>query len=123
MVAWAQHACAVDARAKIVLLAEQGLKNNQIAETLSIDWRTVGTWRKRYAEHGLKGIEKDAPRPGRKALKRDAIVTKILKRTTNPPKEATHWSTRTLAKELGTNHMMVHRVWRIHELKPHLARL
>lgn len=109
-------------RAKIVLLAEQGLKNNQIAETLSIDWRTVGTWRKRYAEHGLKGIEKDAPRPGRKALKRDAIVTKILKRTTNPPKEATHWSTRTLAKELGTNHMMVHRVWRIHELKPHLAR-
>ena len=108
-------------RAKIVLLAEQGLQNNKIAEAVRIDWRTVGIWRKRYAEYGLKGIEKDAPRPGRKALQRDAVVAKILKRTTNPPKEATHWSTRTLARELGINHMMVHRVWRIHELKPHLV--
>jgi transposase len=108
-------------RARIVLLAEQGLQNNKIAEAVGIDWRTVGTWRKRYAEYGLKGIERDAPRPGRKAWQRDAVIAKILKRTTNPPKEATHWSTRTLAKELGINHMMVHRVWRIHELKPHLV--
>ena len=108
-------------RAKIVLLAEQGLKNNKIAEAVGIDWRTVGTWRKRYAKYGVKGIEKDAPRPGRKALQRDSVVAKILKRTTNPPKTATQWSTRTLARELGINHMMVHRVWRIHELKPHLV--
>ena len=108
-------------RAKIVLLAEKDMENIEIAEAVGIDRRTVGMWRDRYAKDGLKGIIKDAPRPGRRAWQREAIAAEILKRTTKPPKEATHWSTRTLAKELGINHMMVHRVWRIHELKPHLV--
>ena len=108
-------------RAKIVLLAEQGLENIEIAELVGVDTRTVSTWRQRYASKGLEGIEKEEPRPGRRSPQREATTVRILERTTKPPREATHWSTRTLARELGTSHMMVHRVWCIHKLKPHLT--
>jgi len=109
-------------RAKIVLLAEQGLQNHAIAQAVGVDRRTVSLWRARYAREGLRGIEKDGARSGRKAHKRDALVQQILRHTTKPPATATHWSTRTLGQQLGVSHMMVHRVWQAHELKPHLVR-
>ena len=110
-------------RAKIVLLAAEGKMNKEIAVELATDQQTVARWRRRFAAHGLAGIEKDAPRGGRKPTKRDRVARLIVEKTTQEhPPNATHWSTRTLAKALGISHMMVYRVWQANALKPHLTR-
>jgi transposase len=110
-------------RAGIVLAAANGKDNKTIAAELGTDRLLVGKWRKRFAKDGLAGIEKDAPRGGRKPAARDAISAKIIEWTTRrKPSNATHWSVRTLAKELGTNRSMVNRVWQANGLKPHLSR-
>lgn len=107
-------------RAKIVLLASEGLENREIATRLETSLPTVGLWRKRFSEKGLVGIEKDAPRGGRPAQSRQSLEAQIIEKTTQEtPRDATHWSTRSLAKELGTTRSMVHRVWRANGLKPH----
>jgi transposase len=109
-------------RAQIVLLAAEGKDNQSIAAELDTDRLLVGRWRKRFAERGLAGIEKDAPRGGRPPKAREAMAAKIVEWTTQKkPANATHWSTRTLAAELGTNHALVNRVWRANGLKPHLV--
>jgi transposase len=110
-------------RAKIVLAAAEGKQNNDIADELDTDRLLVGKWRKRFATLGIAGIEKDAPRGGRPDDARAAIEAKIIEHTTQrKPRDATHWSCRTLARELGTNRAMVNRVWRANGLKPHLFR-
>ena len=110
-------------RARIVQLAAEGRENKDIAVGLGITRATVGCWRDRFAERGIAGIEKDAPRGGRPPKARDDLVGKIIEMTTRQkPTDATHWSTHTLAKALGTNRSMVSRVWRANGLKPHLSR-
>lgn len=110
-------------RAKIILRAAQGARNDVIAMELRTDRLLVGRWRNRFSKLGLAGIEKDAPRGGRKATARDAIAAKIIEWTTQrKPQNATHWSTRILAKELGTTRSMVNRVWRANGLQPHRLR-
>ena len=107
-------------RAKIVLMAADGKMNKEIVAALGTDAQTVKRWRTRFAERGLAGISKDAPRGGRKPKTRDRLAAKIIRKTTlDKPKNATHWTTRTLAKELRTSHSMVHRVWKAAGLKPH----
>jgi len=110
-------------RAKIVLMAAEGTQNKDIAATLRLDGGLVGRWRRRFADKGLPGIEKDAPRSGRKPTRRAAVAAKILEMTTqHKPADATHWSTRTMAAAVGASRSMVHRVWQDSGLKPHLAR-
>lgn len=110
-------------RAKIVLLAAEGKMNKDIAAELGINPNTVVRWRSRFAQGGIAAIEKDAPRGGRKPVVRDRVAKRILDKTTrSTPANATHWSTRTLAAELGIDHVMVHRVWKANGLKPHLTR-
>ena len=110
-------------RAKIVLRAAAGGRNDVIARKLGTDRLLVGRWRHRFSTLGLAGIEKDAPRGGRKPTARDAIAATIIEWTTQrKPHTATHWSTRILAQELGTSRAMVNRVWRANGLKPHLSR-
>lgn len=110
-------------RAKIILMSARGMLNQEIAAELGIQQKTVGLWRKRYVTSGLAGIEKDAPRGGRPAAARKAIATEIIRKTTTEkPANATHWSVRTLAEDLGTSRAMVHRVWQAHGLKPHLTK-
>jgi transposase len=110
-------------RAQIVLRAAEGIENRAIAQQLGMDPGKVGRWRTRFAQHRLAGIEKDAPRSGRKPTLRQSLVKKIIEMTTQrKPANATHWSTRTLAAEMGIDHVMVHRVWKANELKPHLTR-
>jgi transposase len=110
-------------RAQIVLRAAEGLENRAIAQQLGMDPGKVGRWRTRFAQHRLAGIEKDAPRSGRKPTLRQSLVKRIIEMTTQrKPANATHWSTRTLAAEMGIDHVMVHRVWKANELKPHLSR-
>jgi transposase len=110
-------------RAKIVLMAAEGQQNKTIAELLGIDPRQVSRWRRRFIQKGLAGIEKDAPRGGRKSTKRDHMAPLIIETTTQTkPPNATHWSIRTLADTLGIDKAMVHRVWQASGLKPHLAK-
>jgi transposase len=110
-------------RAKIVLMAADGKKNKEIMAALKTDAQTVKRWRNRFAERGLNGLIKDAPRGGRKPAAREKMAAMIIRKTTQEkPKHATHWSTRTLAKELGTSHSMVQRVWKAAGLKPHRAK-
>jgi transposase len=110
-------------RARIVLLAAEGKENQEIASELGVTPRTAGRCRMRFARSRLAGIEKDLPRGGRPASKRREIESQIIAKTTQEkPENATHWSTRTLAKELGTNQSMVQRVWKANGLKPHLVK-
>jgi transposase len=109
-------------RAAIVLHAADGLDNQQIAATMNLSRQKVGRWRDRYAERGLAGIEKDAPRPGRKRRisdkQRAAVVRKTLEQT---PEGQTHWSRSTMAAATGLSDSTIGRIWREHGLKPHLV--
>lgn len=110
-------------RAKIVLAAADGVANNLIATELGTDPHTVARWRKRFVALRLAGLEKDAVRGGRPTTKRQSLAAEIIRKTTQEkPANATHWSTRTLAKELGIDAMMVQRVWAANGLKPHLTK-
>lgn len=110
-------------RAKIVLRAADGAMNKEIARALDTDVNTVSRWRGRFAEHGLDGIVKDAPRGGRKPTKRSRLAARIIKKTIEEkPQGATHWSTRGLARALKIDKSMVQRVWAANGLKPHLTR-
>jgi transposase len=110
-------------RARIVLMAAEGRENKDIAVSVGVTRQLVGRWRNRYAAQGLAGIEKDAPGRGRKATVRDSVAARIIHATTQTkPPDATHWSTRTLAKALGVSDSMVRRVWQANQLKPHLSR-
>ena len=106
-------------RAQIVLLAANGKQNNEIAEELKVGRVQVARWRKRFAQSGLTGIERDLPR-GAPPVKVD--VARLVELTTqHTPEAATHWSTRTMAAELGVSAASVSRHWRANGLKPHLV--
>lgn len=110
-------------RAKIVLEAASGKENREIAALLETSRKTVGLWRTRFAAQRISGIEQDAPRPGRTPGLSAELTQRILEKTTREsPPNATHWSTRSLARELGISKDSVQRVWRAAGLKPHLSR-
>ena len=107
-------------RAKILLLAAEGLSNTQIARQVGCTRPTVILWRQRYTQAGLDGLG-DQPRPGRPQTVRADRRAEILAATLAPPPEhlgVTHWSTRLLAAALGVSHNTVARVWAEHDLKP-----
>ena len=107
-------------RAKIVLRAADGRLNKDIAAELNTSKKTVSLWRTRFADRRLKGIEKDAPRGGRSPNVRAKFEAEIIHRTTQEtPANATHWSTRSMAKAVGCKQSMVSRIWRDNGLKPH----
>ena len=107
-------------RARIVLLAAQGVHNIDIAAQLNVGRVQVGRWRERYARLRLAGIERDLPRG---APPSTVDVARLVELTTqSTPEAATHWSTRTMAAELGVSAASVSRHWRKHGLKPHLER-
>ncbi len=107
-------------RARIVLRAADGTMNKDIAKALKTAPKTVSLWRVRFAERRLAGIEKDAPRGGRPPQAREHIAREIIAKTRGElSADATRWSTRTLAKALGTSPAMVQRVWKANGLQSH----
>ena len=110
-------------RAQIVTLAADGVTSRDIAEQLEISRPTVQLWRERFLALRVAGLEKDAPRPGRipsiPATKIRVIVEATLHTT---PPAATHWSTRTMAQAQGVSEATVRRIWKQHNLKPHLVK-
>ena len=120
--AWTRRRTSAQAlaqRSRIVLAAAEGLKNTEIAEWLGISRNMAATWRSRFAEHRLDGLT-DEPRPGRPRTitdeQVDAVITTTLETT---PKDATHWSTRSMAKQVGLTQTAVSRIWRAFGLQPH----
>jgi hypothetical protein len=88
-------------RNRIVLLAAQG-KQQQISEELKTSPRMAALWRGRFLLLGVEGLLKDTPRPGRTPWIPAAMVNTVINKTTQTtPANATHWSTRTMARELG----------------------
>jgi transposase len=107
-------------RSRIVLLANKGMTNEEIGDELGITRQKAGRWRKRYAERGLEGISRDAPRPGRKPRISSRKVAQVIRLTTQTtPKDATHWSQRLMSEQVGISMSSVGRIWKSHGLKPH----
>ena len=107
-------------RARIVLLAAKGMQSKDIAQQLGVGRVQVSRWRERYAQFRLAGIERDLPRGAPPAT---VDVARLVELTTQTkPATATHWSTRTMAAELGVSAASVSRHWRANGLKPHIVR-
>lgn len=105
-------------RANIVMLASQGLGNDQIARELKCSRPTVGLWRSAFVRERLAGLP-DRARSGRPKTVDEQIESRILATTLTKPEVGTHWSTRSLGAKLRVSHMTVHRVWKEHRLQPH----
>jgi transposase len=106
-------------RSRIVLAAARGLSNTEVAEELGVTMPTVGKWRQRFLAERLEGLV-DEPRPGAPRSVSDTQVEAAITRTLETkPEDATHWSTRSLAKKLGLSQSTVSRIWRAFGLQPH----
>lgn len=107
-------------RARIVLGAADGRSNHALARELGVTRPTILVWRARYEQAGVAGLLRDAPRPGRRkrisARKVEAIVNATLHTT---PRDATHWSARSMARVQGVSEATVRRIWHAHGLQPH----
>ena len=103
-----------------MLAAGEGSSNNtEIARALGVAVSSVRKWRNRFAEHRLEGLT-DEPRPGQPRKINDAKVEEVIVKTLETtPKDATHWSTRSMAAEVGLNQTAVHRLWKAFGLQPH----
>jgi putative transposase len=109
-------------RARIVLLAADGLSNNTIAERVGLSHQTVCQWRQRYLRQGLAGLH-DELRPGRPRSISDEEVARLVRKTLQTkPENGTHWTIRTVANETGLSRPTVHRIWRAFGLQPHRQR-
>ena len=106
-------------RAKIILLAADGLNNSTIAVQLGLSRPTVGKWRRRFLSQGLVGLYEEA-RPGAPRTINDEKVAALLRQTLQSrPKAGTHWTCRSLAAATGVSFATVHRLWRAFGLQPH----
>jgi transposase len=109
-------------RAQIIRMAASGMLNQDIARELRISRPTVQLWRQRFLALRVPGLEKDAPRPGRIPKISPRKIKAVIEATlhTTPP-NATHWSTRTMAKAQNLSEATIRRIWKQHNLKPHLV--
>jgi transposase len=104
---------------RVELLAAEGLNNTEIAERLGVHRPMVRKWRGRFAEHRLDGLT-DEPRPGQPRKITDEQVEEVIVKTLeSTPKDATHWSTRSMAREVGLTQTAVSKIWRAFGLQPH----
>jgi transposase len=122
LLAWARRpksAQALALRSRIVLACEGDSSNTQIARELGVTRGMVTKWRNRFAVERLDGLL-DEPRPGRPRVVEDARIEELITATLETaPRDATHWSTRSMAEHLGLSQSMVSRVWRAFGLAPH----
>ena len=119
---WARRrssAAGLALRSRIVLAAADGGSNTELAANLGVSRSTVKRWRNRFVELRCDGLL-DEPRPGRPRVVGDEQIKALITQTLeSAPKDATHWSTRSMAEHLGLSQSMVSRVWRAFGLAPH----
>ena len=110
-------------RARIVLLASDGLAATAISAAVGKSVLTVRRWRRRYVAKGVDGLLKDATRPSRrKPLTAEKIKQVVHMTLHEKPPNATHWSMRSMAAAAGISYSSVQRIWHAHGLKPHLTK-
>jgi transposase len=106
-------------RAKIVLLCASGASNTDVSEMVGTTKQVVGKWRRRFLEKRLDGLF-DEPRPGTPRKIQDKDVERAVRMTLEgKPRDATHWSTRSMAKAAGLSQSAVVRIWHAFGLQPH----
>jgi transposase len=106
-------------RARIVLLAAQGMQNKVIAQELRCDQMTAAKWRKRFVADRLEGLY-DEPRPGAPRRIGDEAVAETIRLTLESlPAASTHWSLRSMAAKVGYAPSTIHRIWQAFGLQPH----
>ena len=107
-------------RARALLLAADGVANNEIAQRVNVNPNSVRMWRRRFEEDGIDGVGKVAPGRGRKPSLPEGTVAEVVALTMNelPDDGSTQWSSRTLAQHVGISHVTVARIWKDHGLKP-----
>lgn len=108
-------------RARIVLAIAANHSHQEVARELKTSIRTVSLWRGRWNREGVAGL-RDAPGRGRKRRLERAKLEQVLQVSKRPNPEGGPWSTRAMARATGLSHMTVSRLWRAHDLKPHLTR-
>jgi transposase len=110
-------------RARVLLLAGQGVANSAIAAQVGVSPSTVRAWRDRFAAQGLVKFGEVADGRGRKPSISEAKIAEIVKATQETtPEGQTHWSCRTMAKAQGVSPATVQRIWSARGLKPHLVK-
>src|SRR5258708_3369560 len=98
-------------RARIIVLAADGLSNDQIAEKVDISKQSVCLWRQRYLRDGFKGLY-DELKPGRPRTLEDEAIAKVVRRTLKTrPKDGTHWTVRSMAEEAKISSTTIYRIW------------
>ncbi len=106
-------------RARIVLACADGLSNQAVARRLRVALATVGAWRRRFIEQRVDGLF-DEPRPGMpRRITDEQVEAVIVKTLESTPRNATHWSTRSMATATGLSAMAISRIWRAFGLQPH----
>src|SRR5213596_3326442 len=109
-------------RARLVLLAAEGMANKAIADKLDLSQQSVSMWRQRFLKQGLRGLH-DELRPGRPRSVSDEKVAHLVRRTlATQPKDGTHWTVRTMAKHARLSAPTVHRIWHAFGLQPQRQR-
>lgn len=107
-------------RARVVLLADKGDTNEEIAQVVGMGLSAVGKWRRRFAECRMAGILRDRPGRGRKAtISKEKIADVVRRTTTETPRGRTHWSRASMAVASGLSESTIGRIWREHGLAPH----
>src|SRR5207249_3985314 len=119
---WARRpttAQALAQRARMILACAEGRPNDQVARVERVTRQTVGRWRARFVSTRLDGLL-DEPRPGAPRQITDEHVERVVRWTLETkPQDATHWSTRAMAKRSGLSQSAISRIWRAFALQPH----
>ena len=106
-------------RARIILACAEGGENKAVSSDLGVHAMTVGKWRRRFLAERVDGL-RDDPRPGAPRTVEDARIEAVITRTLeSQPEDATHWSSRGMARDSGLSVSTVQRIWRAFGLKPH----
>ena len=110
-------------RARIIEAATGTRQDREIAAQLHVHRRTVALWRSRARQQGIGCVWEIAPGRGRKTPYAAAVVDRMVEATLQTkPAGSTHWSTRSLARTQGVSKNTIHRIWREHQIKPHLTK-
>jgi transposase len=114
-----KSANALAQRARIVLRCADGVANSVVARELRVTNQTVGKWRSRYIAEGLAGLLDEERRGAPRKISDEQVEEVILKTLESTPRDATHWSTRSMAKAVGLSDHSIARIWHAFGLQPH----
>jgi len=114
------HALVV--RARLVLMASEGLPSFAIADKLGLSQQTVCLWRRRYVQQGIQGLHDELKAGRPRSISDEAVASLVRKTLQTKPKDGTHWTIRTIAGETRLSRPTVHRIWQAFGLQPHRQR-